>query len=391
MTRLLINDGIKQKAEEDLSKLLMGKNLEPNSFNYSPFILRCINEKLLEKGYSIGLGVRSKKEIIDNYWNDLILPLGYDVILRMVDNQTINQSQELIILIKDNITRNKIWNELYNIKTIRPKNDRIIRGTTSIFDKNKMDDQIKDIEIILKKHSLNYVIEYYEPTREKISLDNIKFDLVLPPDISFSCKRCNMCELPSNYSVNPIPNRCEQPFSELLSSERIGFPSNMVSISVSEVKEIASALNKELEEFTQPILLVKRKTGEIADFQLALKQNDGICVFQNLKAKHCTIHDIRPLNCQTYPFMISPIENDHFLIEVDYSCPGIAKEGINFKNHLLNDIKTKIFKKNEPFGKFSENELNNWDFSEYFSDGTRVSLEDIKEAVRMLEEDFDQC
>ena len=120
MTRLLINEGIQQKAEEDLLKLMIGENLQPEFFHYSPYILRIINEKLLEKGISLALGEKTDKKLIDKYWKDLTLPIEVDIIVRKIDGSNVNSSYELVILIKDDATRSKIWEDLYSLKKLKP-------------------------------------------------------------------------------------------------------------------------------------------------------------------------------------------------------------------------------------------------------------------------------
>ncbi len=384
MTRLLINEGIQQKAEEDLLKLMIGENLQPEFFNYSPYILRIINEKLLEKGISLGLGEKTDKKLIDKYWKDLTLPIEADILVRKIDCINVNSSYELVILIKDGATRLKIWDDLYSLKKLKPKNDRVFRGTFSQFEDISIDEVLSQLHDILEKNSLSFKDENYVLKRKQIKKENTLFEYNFPSNISFSCLFCNMCELPSNYSVNPIPNKNEHPFQDLFTEKRIGFPSNLACLSLNEGIEISSAANKRIEEFCYPIIYLKNNSGDIIDFQLALRQNDGVCVFQDRIKGKCTIHESKPLNCFSYPFIIHNVDNNHFTIEIDFSCPGIKEESQHSEDHFLNEIVRRISDRKITDISFKEILSLKWNLSEYFKDGERVCQDEIDEASNMI-------
>ncbi|MBY9001968.1 MAG: YkgJ family cysteine cluster protein [Candidatus Heimdallarchaeota archaeon] len=388
MARLIINEGIQQKAEEDLLKLLIGENLQPEFFNYSPYILRIINEKLLEKGISLGLGEKTDKKLIDKYWKDLTLPIAVDVIVRKIDGNEINSSDELVILIKDDATRIKIWDDVYSLKKLKPKNDRVFRGTFSQFKDISIDEILNQLHDILEKNSLTFKVENYVLKRKQIKEENTLFESMFSSDISFSCLMCNMCELPSNYSVNPIPNKNEQPFQDLFTEKRIGFPSNLASLSLNEGIEISSVAKKRIEEFCYPIIYLKNKSGDIIYFQLALRQNEGICVFQDRKNGKCTIHESKPLKCFSYPFIVHEANNNHFTIEVDFSCPGVREKSQPSEYHLLNEIIRRISEGKITDLSFKEILSLKWDLSEYFRDGERVNQDEINEAFNLIIEEY---
>ncbi|MHA1398563.1 MAG: hypothetical protein ACTSSF_12790, partial [Candidatus Heimdallarchaeaceae archaeon] len=263
MSRFLIRESVASEAEEDLIRLLLGKNLVPEKFHYSPYILRCIHEQLLEKGYSIGLGYKSEKSRIDKYWSDLTLPLTKDVLIRIIDQSTINQSYEVIVIIKDYEIKIKVWSELYNFSSIRPKNDLVFRGHIPIFNEQKLDSIIEQLIKLFESKSIDFGLERFVLTKSELKFDNITLRMFIPHNISFSCKMCNLCELPSNYSINPIPNHCFQPYCELLTYQRIGFPSNLVCVSFQELKAISDTLNYSLSDFSLPVLLVQDTCGKV--------------------------------------------------------------------------------------------------------------------------------
>jgi len=388
MTRLLINEGIQQKSEEDLLKLLIGEDLQPEFFNYSPYILRVVNEKLLEKGISLGLGEKTDKRLIDKYWKDLTLPIEVDIIIRKIDRIKINSSYELVIFIKDDATRSKIWDDLYSLKKLKPRNDRVFRGTFSQFEDISIDEILNQLYDILEKNSLTFKVENYALKRKQTKKGDTLFELLFSSNISFSCLFCNMCELPSNYSVNPIPNKNEQPFQYLFTEKRIGFPSNLACLSLNEGIEISSVVNKRIEEFCYPIIYLKNKSGDIINFQLALRQKEGVCVFQDRKNGKCTIQENKPLNCFSYPFMVHKVDNNHFTIEVDFSCLGIREESQLSEHLFLNEILRRISEGKITDISFKESLFLKWNLSEYFKDGERVSQDEINEASNLIIEEY---
>ena len=85
------------------------------------------------------------------------------------------------------------------------------------------------------------------------------------------------------------------------------------------------------------------------------KQDGFICPFLNIEDNKCKIYDLRPFECQLYPFLIS-IRDKKVLLTLDLNCP-YAKENLNsgaFKDYtdylstFLNSAKQKNILKNNP-------------------------------------------
>lgn len=389
MTRSLLIDSIIQDAEEDLMRLLIEEDLDPKKFNYSPYILRCINEKILKNGFSLGLGYKSRKSLIDKYWNKLTLPLKADVIIRIINRLEINQDYQVVILLKNSDIQKILWNDLYELKSIKPRNDRVFTGIVSVFKEKKINTIINEITVILEKKKLSFVLEEYLLMQNEITKGDKIFHLFVPESFDYSCSKCNMCEFPSNYSINPIPNKCNQPYSELLSSERIGFPSNLVCLELSEIEQISNEIEMRLEEYSLPILVIKEMSGKVTDIQFGLKQNKGICIFQDLHTNNCKIHNIKPNNCRLYPFILTDKGDNHYSVELDFSCPGVSintHTGYNFS--LDNLLKTIKFAKEFRWEQF-DNILSKWDLSNYYTDGNRVKEDDVQTALDYIQADFE--
>ncbi len=390
MSRLFLTDVIIQKAEEDLMKLLIGENIEPESFNYSPFILRCIYEQLIIDNYSLGLGYLCSKNLIDKYWLTIDLSIESDVVVRIIDCQKIYQTKEIVVLIKNMKTQEKLWGKLYILKKLKPSNDRIFRGSISTFDEEKTEELVDKLINIFQKATVTYSIENFTLIEEEIIRHGKTFKLILPKSVHFSCTKCNMCELPSNYSINPIPNKSEQPFSELLSLNRIGFSSNTVCTNTSEIKQIAKKTRMKAEDFSSPLLIVKDSKCKITECQFGLKQKDGICLFQDLATKTCKIHNFKPNVCKNYPFLVSKINNEQFRIEMDFSCPGISIKGKNNLTDILESIIVRL--ENQEKSKFKSFVSMNskWDLNKYYTDSTRVTKEDILIALKYIQDEYEK-
>jgi len=78
--------------------------------------------------------------------------------------------------------------------------------------------------------------------------------------------------------------------------------------------------------------------GNNVRFVLALREWDLGCVFHDPETGRCTIHDVRPLICRIYPFMVSkkPLgvegevpfrcKGQELWLYYDEGCPGINAE-----------------------------------------------------------------
>ena len=390
MSRLQINEGIRQKADEDLRRLLLEPNPKAADFYYSPYILRIINEIMMERGYSLGIGSKGDKIIVDDYWKDIHLSLETEIEIRIIDCSKTTFNYTLLILLNNHTVKEMIWEELYDIKTLRPRNDRVFTGQLSVHNKLSLEELIKQVTVILENKSIKYKIVNFTVEKEIINVGQNIFEYYIPNNFSFSCMRCNMCELPSNFSINPIPNKNDKPFQGLFTSNRIAFPSNLSCITLSEGNDISSESNKRLEDVCQPIFFQRNKEGMIVDYQLALKQEKGICIFQNLISKKCGIHEIKPLNCYAYPFLTQKLETNHYLIEVDFSCPGINNSSLKSLDSRFTTIQERLAKEEVDEIAFGSIYSLKWDLSNYCKDGERVRQEEVDEACSYLLEKYEQ-
>jgi hypothetical protein len=95
--------------------------------------------------------------------------------------------------------------------------------------------------------------------------------------------------------------------------------SGNIFVSVTEIAAIAKLLNMPEDEFRRTYL---RK--EVYRYSLKEKVVNGShdCVFFDRKANGCSIYQVRPLQCRTFPFW------DYFRHRVDElkaECPGIIE------------------------------------------------------------------
>lgn len=86
-----------------------------------------------------------------------------------------------------------------------------------------------------------------------------------------------------------------------------------------EEKQIAEFLGISLEEFektyTRMVYGLRRSLKEIP-------QSNYDCVFFNSETKQCSIYDVRPAQCRTWPFWDSLLESKNAWDEASKSCPG---------------------------------------------------------------------
>ena len=86
-----------------------------------------------------------------------------------------------------------------------------------------------------------------------------------------------------------------------------------------EEKQIAEFLNISLDEFentyTRMVYGLRRSLKEIP-------QSNYDCVFFNSETKRCSIYDVRPAQCRTWPFWDSLLESPKAWNEASKGCPG---------------------------------------------------------------------
>jgi hypothetical protein len=97
--------------------------------------------------------------------------------------------------------------------------------------------------------------------------------------------------------------------------------SGYVFLGQSNIDALAAFLELEREELIARFL---RKVGtRFALQEIELEKDDFACTFLDAEKGHCTVYEVRPAQCRTFPFW------EHFRLnprEVDEECPGIIKE-----------------------------------------------------------------
>lgn len=327
MTRFFINKQITEKAEEDLMRLFLVENPDPSDFNYSPFILRMVVEQLIKEGQTIGVGYIDSKSILDRYWNSVNLHLSTAIMIRIVKGLEAGKENTIILMLNDEETRIKVFEELVENTKLRARNQRVLVFSSNL-PLERLQDVYNSILKIIDAYSITYTIEKYVLKEKIVELDGFVYYWIVPENFGFNCNSCNMCEFPSHFSVNPIPNKSDHPvFNMATFDNRIAFPSNIAVLSTNELEKITKKTDEKKEEIARPISGFTKNYEEFYEVVYTLKQEQGKCIFQDLEEKKCLIHSFKPLNCKSYPIMINVLGNKEYELEVDFTCPGIMKKG----------------------------------------------------------------
>ena len=96
--------------------------------------------------------------------------------------------------------------------------------------------------------------------------------------------------------------------------------SGYIWITKDEIEKLALFLDKSVEEVKSKSL---RKVGykySIKEYQLS--QNNFVCKFFDLTKKQCSIYNVRPNQCRTFPFWDYFKKNTE---EVKQECPAIIE------------------------------------------------------------------
>ena len=116
-----------------------------------------------------------------------------------------------------------------------------------------------------------------------------------------------------NFNFSFDPKACEECGGKCCRGE-----SGYIWVNPIEIDKIARYLKLSSEEFKEIYLI---KVGyKFSLKEKKLDENDYACIFFNEKNKNCSIYDIRPAQCRTFPFW------DFFkthIDEVKRECPGI--------------------------------------------------------------------
>ena len=377
VSRFLICENIEKKAEEDLLTILLSDNPNPQYFNYSPYILRSVNEKLLEEGKSIGLGYIADRKIIDSYWQSNPYQISTDLEMRIIYGTHIGCTDEIILFLKDNNVREKLLSDLNEIKQLRIRNNFLLRFRTRFKD-NTIDDICEQIRVFTYEKNLKIKTKVFYLNAFEIEKEDYRVKLNLPEKPLYKCLRCNYCEYPTNFSANPIPNSLGRVKEPLITfRNRICFPCNLPTLSYDEIVEISTQMKYSKKDFSRPIFGQKNFSNKKLDACFALKQNNGICIFQDLEKKECRIYKHAPFNCKFYPFLVSKFDNKELIVDLDFSCPGVGQGSIVKSQDLIEKLHTNL-KKTDAKTEFSIKELEEiWDNQIIWNEGERVKEADI--------------
>ena len=85
-----------------------------------------------------------------------------------------------------------------------------------------------------------------------------------------------------------------------------------------EIEKMADFLNLTIEEFASSYLKKVKHRYSLVEKQL--DDNNFACIFFNNELKQCSIYDVRPRQCRTFPFWETFKNNEK---EVKNECPGI--------------------------------------------------------------------
>ncbi|NPD88284.1 MAG: hypothetical protein HGN29_06155 [Asgard group archaeon] len=378
VSRFLICEDIEKKAEEDLLSILISDNPDPKLFNYSPYILRRVNEKLLEDGKSIGLGYISDRKLVDSYWESNPYEMKNDLEMRVIYGSHTECPDEILLFLKDISVRNKILSNLESIPKLRIRNDYLFRFRTHYRD-STIDDICEQIRSLAVEKNLKIETKIFYLTTKVIEAENVLIRWNIPEKCFFECLSCNYCEYPSNFSANPIPNNLGNIEEFLVTfKNRICFPCNLPSLSYSEAIRISEELKYTLSDFSRPIFGKEKVNIGKIDIGLCLKQKNGICTFQELKNRECIIYKYAPFNCKFYPFLVSKVDENEIIVDLDFSCPGIGKGNRVNIQKKLNQLQTYLNKTTQQFEMSLVEIEKTWGKQVIWNEGERVIAEDVK-------------
>ncbi len=108
------------------------------------------------------------------------------------------------------------------------------------------------------------------------------------------------------------PSKCAQCEGKCCTGE-----SGYIWLTPAEMEAIAKYINVDMQTFKEKYLRKIRYRYSLKEIQ---REDDFACIFFDQKAKNCSIYDVRPKQCATFPFW------DYFKNHIDEAvdeCPGI--------------------------------------------------------------------
>jgi Fe-S-cluster containining protein len=146
--------------------------------------------------------------------------------------------------------------------------------------------------------------------------------------LHFSCTRCSAC--------------CR-------------FESGFVFLTEKDASVLGGALNMGLEKFIKTYC--RWIPAENGDFRLTLKEKSNYdCIFWAVKpVEGCAVYDKRPLQCRSFPFWLSIVNDKTSWEMAARNCPGMGRG----KLHSPDSVKNWLFaRENEPI--ISKNNLSGY-------------------------------
>ncbi len=94
--------------------------------------------------------------------------------------------------------------------------------------------------------------------------------------------------------------------------------SGNIWINKNEIENLKKYLNISLEKLTNNF--IEKRGYKYSIKEVKLEEDNYACVFFDLEKKHCSIYEVRPIQCKTFPFWEYFKKNKK---EVIKECPAI--------------------------------------------------------------------
>ena len=166
-------------------------------------------------------------------------------------------------------------------------------------------------------------------------MDNNKLLPEVKNGFSFSCQQCGRCCAGEGEGFVFLYEK-ELP----LIAKRLG-------ITIQEfVTKYVDVINSEYKVLDKNLNHTKKKVF-LNSMVLKQDEQDGSCVFLDSKTNFCTIYDVRPYQCRSWPLWFPLMTNEKELKEAKEKCPGFqSNSGFITKSQimtsLLKELKTEF-------------------------------------------------
>jgi Fe-S-cluster containining protein len=105
--------------------------------------------------------------------------------------------------------------------------------------------------------------------------------------------------------------------------------SGTIYVSRSEIETIAGSLHQSVDAFTGQYLYPYKDSYSIKE------DEQGACLFFD---NGCTIYNIRPLQCRTFPFWFCNLRSEQAWRHIQRQCPGIGHGRLYSRKEILDFI-----------------------------------------------------